>query len=118
LENFVSKVLQNSPKGINLSLLPLPNTLTPGNFISKSCVLICTVDHDYLIVNMQGQPITERGVRYVLNDVVKRTSGDRSILCLQNSPKGINLSLLPLPNTLTPGNFISKSLLENFVSKV
>ncbi|MFI3132857.1 tyrosine-type recombinase/integrase, partial [Staphylococcus warneri] len=29
------------------------------------------VDHDYLIVNMQGQPITERGVRYVLNDVVK-----------------------------------------------
>ncbi|WP_353418767.1 tyrosine recombinase XerC [Staphylococcus warneri] len=37
------------------------------------------VDHDYLIVNMQGQPITERGVRYVLNDVVKRTSGITNI---------------------------------------
>lgn len=37
------------------------------------------VDHDYLIVNMQGQPITERGVRYVLNDVVKRTSGVTNI---------------------------------------
>ncbi|WP_374757679.1 tyrosine recombinase XerC [Staphylococcus sp. 17KM0847] len=31
--------------------------------------------HDYLIVNLQGQPITERGIRYVLNDIVKRTSG-------------------------------------------
>ena len=31
--------------------------------------------HVFLIVNMQGDPITERGVRYVLNDVVKRTSG-------------------------------------------
>ncbi|CAM3053052.1 tyrosine recombinase XerC [Staphylococcus argensis] len=31
--------------------------------------------HEFLIVNMQGAPITERGVRYVLNDVVKRTSG-------------------------------------------
>lgn len=37
------------------------------------------VDHDYLIINMQGQPITERGVRYVLNDVVKRTSGVTNI---------------------------------------
>lgn len=37
------------------------------------------VDHDYLIVNMQGQPITERGVRYVLNNVVKRTSGVTNI---------------------------------------
>ncbi|PTI35952.1 tyrosine recombinase XerC [Staphylococcus warneri] len=37
------------------------------------------IDHDYLIVNMQGQPITERGVRYVLNDVVKRTSGVTNI---------------------------------------
>lgn len=37
------------------------------------------VDHDYLIVNIQGQPITERGVRYVLNDVVKRTSGVTNI---------------------------------------
>ena len=33
------------------------------------------VDHEYLIVNMKGEPITERGVRYVLNDVVKRTAG-------------------------------------------
>ena len=32
-------------------------------------------DHDYLLVNMKGDPITERGVRYVLNDVVKRTAG-------------------------------------------
>ncbi|MCM3282450.1 tyrosine recombinase XerC [Staphylococcus capitis] len=32
-------------------------------------------DHEYLIVNMSGAPITERGVRYVLNDVVKRTAG-------------------------------------------
>lgn len=34
-----------------------------------------TNDHEYLIVNMNGEPITERGVRYVLNDVVKRTAG-------------------------------------------
>lgn len=32
-------------------------------------------DHNYLLVNMNGAPITERGVRYVLNDVVKRTAG-------------------------------------------
>ncbi|HLR19550.1 MAG TPA: tyrosine recombinase XerC [Staphylococcus sp.] len=32
-------------------------------------------NHDYLLVNMNGAPITERGVRYVLNDVVKRTAG-------------------------------------------
>ncbi len=31
--------------------------------------------HSYLLVNMNGAPITERGVRYVLNDVVKRTAG-------------------------------------------
>ena len=31
--------------------------------------------HPYLIVNMKGDPITERGVRYLLNDVVKRTAG-------------------------------------------
>lgn len=31
--------------------------------------------HDYLIVNMKGDPITERGVRHVLNDIVKRTAG-------------------------------------------
>lgn len=31
--------------------------------------------HSYLLVNMSGAPITERGVRYVLNDVVKRTAG-------------------------------------------
>ncbi|MCU5746733.1 tyrosine recombinase XerC [Staphylococcus sp. SQ8-PEA] len=31
--------------------------------------------HDYLIVNMNGAPLTERGVRYVLNDIVKRTTG-------------------------------------------
>lgn len=34
-----------------------------------------SINHEYLIVNMNGAPITERGVRYVLNDVVKRTSG-------------------------------------------
>ena len=33
------------------------------------------VDQEYLIVNMKGEPITERGVRYALNDVVKRTAG-------------------------------------------
>lgn len=32
-------------------------------------------NHDFLLVNMNGVPITERGVRYVLNDVVKRTAG-------------------------------------------
>ncbi|MGW7914910.1 tyrosine recombinase XerC [Staphylococcus xylosus] len=32
-------------------------------------------DHAYLLVNMNGEPITERGIRYVLNDVVKRTAG-------------------------------------------
>lgn len=31
--------------------------------------------HPYLIVNMKGDPITERGVRYLLNDVVERTVG-------------------------------------------
>ena len=31
--------------------------------------------HDSLLVNMKGDPITERCVRYVLNDVVKRTAG-------------------------------------------
>ena len=31
--------------------------------------------HPYLLVNMKGDPITERGVRYVLNDIVKRTAG-------------------------------------------
>ena len=36
-------------------------------------------NHDYLIVNMKGDPITERGVRYVLNDVVKRTAGVNDI---------------------------------------
>ncbi|MCS4486268.1 tyrosine recombinase XerC [Staphylococcus americanisciuri] len=35
--------------------------------------------HDYLIVNMQGKPITERGVRYILNDIVKRTTGVTAI---------------------------------------
>lgn len=32
-------------------------------------------DHNFLLVNMKGAPITERGVRFVLNDVVKRTAG-------------------------------------------
>lgn len=32
-------------------------------------------NHNFLLVNMNGAPITERGVRYVLNDVVKRTAG-------------------------------------------
>lgn len=40
---------------------------------------IQNVDHDYLIVNMNGQPITERGVRYILNDIVKRTAGVTNI---------------------------------------
>lgn len=31
--------------------------------------------HPYLIVNMKGDSITERGIRYLLNDVVKRTAG-------------------------------------------
>lgn len=31
--------------------------------------------HNFLLVNMKGDPITERGVRFVLNDVVKRTAG-------------------------------------------
>ncbi|WP_323704857.1 tyrosine recombinase XerC [Mammaliicoccus sp. Dog046] len=33
------------------------------------------LDHEYLIVNMRGQPLTERGVRYALNEIVKRTQG-------------------------------------------
>nr|WP_263313503.1 tyrosine recombinase XerC [Mammaliicoccus sp. Marseille-Q6498] len=33
------------------------------------------IDHEYLIVNMRGQAITERGVRYTLNEIVKRTQG-------------------------------------------
>lgn len=33
------------------------------------------VEHDKLIVNMRGQVLTERGVRYVLNEIVKRTQG-------------------------------------------
>ncbi|MBA8759195.1 tyrosine recombinase XerC [Staphylococcus schleiferi subsp. coagulans] len=37
------------------------------------------VQHDYLITNLKGQPITERGVRYVLNDIVKRTAGVTAI---------------------------------------
>ena len=36
-------------------------------------------DHEFLIVNMNGDAITERGVRYVLNDIVKRTSGVSNI---------------------------------------
>ncbi|GGA96708.1 tyrosine recombinase XerC [Macrococcus hajekii] len=30
-------------------------------------------DHDYLLINQQGQPLTARGVRYVLNEIIKRT---------------------------------------------
>lgn len=37
--------------------------------------LIQHTKHSFLLVNMNGAPITERGVRYVLNDVVKRTAG-------------------------------------------
>ncbi|EGQ1312317.1 tyrosine recombinase XerC [Staphylococcus pseudintermedius] len=40
---------------------------------------IHNVQHPYLITNLKGQPITERGVRYVLNDIVKRTAGVTSI---------------------------------------
>ncbi|WP_423158194.1 tyrosine recombinase XerC [Staphylococcus pseudintermedius] len=42
-------------------------------------VPIQNVQHPYLITNLKGQPITERGVRYVLNDIVKRTAGVTSI---------------------------------------
>lgn len=34
---------------------------------------IQNVHHPFLIVNLKGDPITERGVRYILNDIVKRT---------------------------------------------
>ncbi|WP_271436615.1 tyrosine recombinase XerC [Staphylococcus hominis] len=37
--------------------------------------LLKSKSHPYLIVNMKGDPITERGVRYLLNDVVERTAG-------------------------------------------
>ncbi|EGQ0322676.1 TPA: tyrosine recombinase XerC [Staphylococcus pseudintermedius] len=40
---------------------------------------IQNIQHPYLITNLKGQPITERGVRYVLNDIVKRTAGVTSI---------------------------------------
>ncbi|EIA5758776.1 tyrosine recombinase XerC [Staphylococcus pseudintermedius] len=40
---------------------------------------IQNVQHPYLITNLKGQPITERGVCYVLNDIVKRTAGVTSI---------------------------------------
>lgn len=30
-------------------------------------------DHDFLLINQQGGPLTARGVRYVLNDIIKRT---------------------------------------------
>ncbi|MCE5640227.1 tyrosine recombinase XerC [Staphylococcus pseudintermedius] len=40
---------------------------------------IQNVQHPYLITNLKGQSITERGVRYVLNDIVKRTAGVTSI---------------------------------------
>ncbi|EHD7811548.1 tyrosine recombinase XerC [Staphylococcus pseudintermedius] len=40
---------------------------------------IQNVQHPYLITNLKGQPITERGVRYVLNDIAKRTAGVTSI---------------------------------------
>lgn len=40
---------------------------------------IQNVQHPFLITNLKGQPITERGVRYVLNDIVKRTAGVTSI---------------------------------------
>lgn len=33
------------------------------------------LEHEFLIVNMRGQPLTERGVRYALNEIVKRTQG-------------------------------------------
>lgn len=40
---------------------------------------IHNVNHSFLIVNLKGEPITERGVRYVLNDIVKRTAGVTNI---------------------------------------
>lgn len=35
--------------------------------------------HGKLIVNLKGEPITTRGIRYILNDIVKRTAGVSSI---------------------------------------
>src|SRR5699024_6238745 len=32
-------------------------------------------EHDDLLVNLKGAPMTEGGIRYVLDDVVKRTAG-------------------------------------------
>ncbi|UDI78433.1 tyrosine recombinase XerC [Staphylococcus taiwanensis] len=40
---------------------------------------IHNVNHSFLIVNLKSEPITERGVRYVLNDIVKRTAGVTNI---------------------------------------
>lgn len=35
--------------------------------------------HGKLIVNLKGEPVTARGVRYILNEIVKRTAGVSSI---------------------------------------
>lgn len=35
--------------------------------------------HDYLFVNHRGMPLTERGVRYILNEIVKRSSMNTKI---------------------------------------
>ncbi len=40
---------------------------------------IQNVTHGKLIVNLKGEPVTARGVRYILNEIVKRTAGVSSI---------------------------------------
>lgn len=37
------------------------------------------IDHDYLLINNRNAPLTERGVRYVLDQIVKRASGSNEI---------------------------------------
>lgn len=37
------------------------------------------IDHDYLLINNRNAPLTERGVRYVLDQIVKRASGPNEI---------------------------------------
>lgn len=45
----------------------------------ESFAPIQNTHHDFLIVNLKGGPLTERGVRYVLNDIVKRTANVSAI---------------------------------------
>lgn len=45
----------------------------------ESFAPIQNTHHEFLIVNLKGDPLTERGVRYVLNDIVKRTANVSAI---------------------------------------